>query len=89
MAPSATEQPWTSPAYKAEKYDGPPRNIQYIDGIQFDPKLQPKSYEIHGTHPESKILFTDVHILDATGKLPYKGDVLIEGRLMPEHNEQG
>lgn len=32
-----------------------------------------------GTHPESRILFTDVNILDSTGRDPYPGDVLIEG----------
>ncbi|KAK5178778.1 hypothetical protein LTR16_010757, partial [Cryomyces antarcticus] len=36
-------------------------------------------YEILGTHPESRILFTDVNILDSTGQEPYRGDVLIEG----------
>ena len=47
--------------------------------MNFDPKLQPKNYEIAGTHPDSKILFVDVNILDCTGRMPYKGDVLIEG----------
>lgn len=32
-----------------------------------------------GTHPDSKILFLDVNILDSTGREPYMGDVLIEG----------
>ncbi|EMD65268.1 hypothetical protein COCSADRAFT_158938 [Bipolaris sorokiniana ND90Pr] len=31
------------------------------------------------THPESKILFLDVNILDSSGKEPFGGDVLIEG----------
>ena len=61
--------------------DGPPRNIAYIEALNFDPKLQPKNYEIAGTHPDSKILFLDVNILECTGQLPYKGDVLIEGLL--------
>lgn len=33
-----------------------------------------------GTHPESKVLFLDVNILDSTGRDPYRGDVLIEGQ---------
>ena len=72
---------WTSPACQLEPYDGPPRNVAYIDAINFDANLQPKKYEIACTHPESRILFLDVDILEASGKLPYKGDVLIEGKL--------
>jgi hypothetical protein len=61
------------------KYNGPPRNIEAIDALKFDPSLQPKHYDIHCTHPESRILFTDVNILDSTGREPFRGDVLIEG----------
>ncbi|KZT28207.1 isoaspartyl dipeptidase-like protein [Neolentinus lepideus HHB14362 ss-1] len=43
------------------------------------PWLQAKNYSIAGTHPDSKILFLDVDILDSTGREPYMGDVLIEG----------
>ena len=78
-----TDIPWTSPDRQLEPYDGPPRNLAYIDAVNFDASLQPKKYEIAGTHPESKILFLDVQILDASGKLPYKGDVLIEGEDKP------
>lgn len=31
------------------------------------------------SNSDSKIAFVDVKILDSTGKLPYKGDVLIKG----------
>lgn len=62
-----------------EPYNGPPRNIQPINEVRFDEHLRPKSYEIFGTHPDSKILITDVRILDSTGRDPYLGDVLIEG----------
>jgi hypothetical protein len=82
MAPGRlldSEEPWTSPARQLEPYDGPPRNLAYIEAVNFDANLQPKKYEIAGTHPDSKILFTDVKILEASGKLPYTGDVLIEG----------
>ena len=79
MAPSRTSEPWTSPAYQPEPYDGPPRNIAFIDAVEFDKSLQPKNYEILGTHPESKLLFLDVNILEATGKPIYRGDVYIEG----------
>jgi hypothetical protein len=56
-----------------------PRNVAYIDNLRLDPDLQPAKYELAGTHPESKILFTDVKILDSTGREPYHGDVLIQG----------
>ncbi|KAL7269672.1 hypothetical protein RUND412_007653 [Rhizina undulata] len=41
--------------------------------------LQPKDYEIAGTHPDSRLLFLDVNILDSTGREPYRGDILIHG----------
>lgn len=75
-----TEWPQTAHTEPYEKYEGPPRNIKYINDLELDPKLQPKAYEITGTHPDSRILFTNVNILDSTGKEPYKGDVLIEGK---------
>jgi hypothetical protein len=62
-----------------EPYNGPPRNLANIQALKFDDALQPNRYEILGTHPDSKILFTDVNILDSTGKDPYRGDVLIQG----------
>jgi len=82
MAPGRlldSEEPWTSPTRTLEPYNGPPRNLAYIEQVKFDASLQPKKYEIAGTHPDSRILFTDVKILEASGKLPYTGDVLIEG----------
>ena len=82
MAPGrllGSDIPWTSPARELDPYEGPPRNIAFIDAVNFDANLQPKKYEIAGTHPESRILFADVKILEASGKLPYDGDVLIEG----------
>lgn len=71
---------WISPDYPVEPYDGPPRNIAYIDQLEFDPSLQPVSYEIAGTDPTAKVLILDVDILEATGREPYRGDVLITGR---------
>jgi hypothetical protein len=59
--------------------EGVPRNLAYLDNLRLDPKLQPKSYNIAGTHNESKILFLDVSILDSTGRPPYRGDVFIKG----------
>lgn len=75
------EVSWSSPAISAEQYayQGPPRNVAYIESLEFPPELKPKDYDIHGTHPDSQILFLDVNILEATGKLPYRGDVLIKG----------
>lgn len=72
---------WASPASSAEQYnyDGPPRNIAYLEALNFPVELRPKRYEIQGTHPDSQILFLDVNILEATGKLPYRGDVYIKG----------
>ncbi|KAF7525072.1 hypothetical protein G7054_g11193 [Neopestalotiopsis clavispora] len=82
MATGALEriEPWTSSSHIQPSYDGPPRNIAYIDNIDFDKSLQPKNYSIVGTNNESKILILDVQILDATGRSPYRGDVLIQGQ---------
>ncbi|KAI9818749.1 MAG: hypothetical protein M1827_007569 [Pycnora praestabilis] len=76
MAPTATDD-FYKPSNKLSNSE--PRNVATIDALNFDTSLQPKNYEITGTHPESKILFLDVNILDSTGKMPYHGDVLIEG----------
>ena len=64
---------------RISKHAGRPRNIDAIEALKFDDRIQPKNYEIFGTHPDSKILFTDVNILDGSGNEPYRGDVLIEG----------
>jgi hypothetical protein len=82
MAPARIEPPvpWSTEADNAPStHKGKPRNIGPIDALQFDSNLQPKEYKMFGTHPESKILFSDVNILDSTGREPYRGDVLIEG----------
>lgn len=78
---SDSDVPWTSPERQLDPYDGPPRNLAPINEIKFDASLQPKRYEIAGTHPDSRILFVDVKILEGSGKLPYQGDVFIKGRL--------
>jgi hypothetical protein len=70
---------WSSPDYPLEPYNGPPRNIAYIDQLDFGKEVQPKPYNIAGTHPDSRVLITDIKILDATGREPYHGDVLITG----------
>ncbi|KAL3454075.1 hypothetical protein BJX65DRAFT_301865 [Aspergillus insuetus] len=75
----ATSTTWRSPDHPLEPYSGPPRNIACIDQLHFPKNLQPKNYSIEGTHPDSRILFTDVRIIDATEKEPYRGDVLITG----------
>lgn len=72
---------WMSPDCPVDNYDGPPRNIAYIDQLDFNPNLQPVHYEIAGTSPSSRILTLDVEILEATGREPYRGDVLIKGML--------
>ncbi|CUS10800.1 unnamed protein product [Tuber aestivum] len=54
-----------------------------VNGVSKNP-LQPKNYEIAGTHPDSRILFRDVRILDSTGREPYPGDVLIKGERIVE-----
>ena len=82
MAPSKVDDPLPSFSERSatsEIYTGPPRNVASINAISFDKALQPKKYELLGTHPESKLLFLDVNILDSTGRAPYRGDVLIEG----------
>ncbi|KAL3470431.1 hypothetical protein BJX99DRAFT_264238 [Aspergillus californicus] len=50
------------------------------DALRFDPNLKPKTYNIAGTPPDSKILYLDVNIIDSTGREPYRGDVLIHGQ---------
>jgi hypothetical protein len=85
MAPSRIDDSLPSfsrSSTTSELYKGPPRNLANIDAINFDKALQPKKYEILGTHPDSRILFTDVNILDSTGSHPYRGDVLIEGDMI-------
>jgi hypothetical protein len=77
---STAHIPLTSPDNLEQPYDGPPRNVAFIDQLDFDDKLQPKNYSIAGTSPDSRILITDVSIIDATGKEPYHGDVLIIGK---------
>ncbi|KPI44008.1 uncharacterized protein AB675_6173 [Cyphellophora attinorum] len=49
------------------------------DLVEWDRKLTPKRYEIKGTNPDSRILISDVNIIDSTGKPPFKGDVYVEG----------
>ena len=49
------------------------------DLVSWDKKLTPKRYEIKGTSPDSKILITDVNIIDSTGEAPFHGDIYIEG----------
>lgn len=84
MSPGRILEPvvsWISPDASDEQYayDGPPRNVAHIESLAFPPELKPKEYHIEGTSPESQILFCDVNILEATGRLPYRGDVLIKG----------
>ena len=55
------------------------RTLNPQDDLKFDPNLQPKRYHIEGTRPDSKILISNVNILDSTGADPYHGDVYIEG----------
>jgi len=82
MAPSRIDDPLPSFYERSNSipaYSGPPRNLEFINEVSFDKSLQPKNYEMLGTHPDSRILFTNVNILDSTGREPYNGDVLIEG----------
>jgi hypothetical protein len=61
-------------------YEGYPRNISYIDNLRLDPELTLAEYHTEGTNLDSKILFLGVKVLDSTGKMPYYGDILIEGQ---------
>lgn len=74
---------WMSADYPIDNYDGPPRNVAYVEQLDFDSDLRPVNYEIVGTAPSSQILILDVEILEATGREPYRGDVLIVGKLQP------
>nr|OQO21856.1 hypothetical protein B0A51_09342 [Rachicladosporium sp. CCFEE 5018] len=87
MSPSRIEPPVSWPLETNNppcKLKGTPRNIEWIDAVHFADNLQPKRYEIFGTHDQSKILFLDVNILDSTVREPYHGDVLIEGERIKE-----
>ncbi|KAJ9158220.1 Composite domain of metallo-dependent hydrolase [Coniochaeta hoffmannii] len=82
MPGTVSWQPWTINDIKSDIKQADkafPRNVAYIENLRLDPELQPAKYELAGTHPESKILITDVKILDSTGREPYRGDVLIQG----------
>jgi len=83
MAPSRIDDdpipPFTTSETNNDPYTGPPRNVDSLNNLAFPPSLKPKTYHIAGTHPESKLLFTNVSILDSTGRDPYPGDVLVEG----------
>ncbi|OQV06972.1 hypothetical protein CLAIMM_11468 [Cladophialophora immunda] len=74
VAHRSTKAPTTA---QSPVHNIPPRKPW--EQVQFDSSLKPKSYEIKGTPKDSVILILDVNILDSTGALPYKGDVLIEG----------
>lgn len=75
---SHDSRPWPSVDVAPEPYRGPPRNIESIKDLKWEDHLQPKRYEISGPHPESKILFLDVNILDSSSREPFRGDVLIK-----------
>ncbi|CAI7606096.1 hypothetical protein N7533_012396 [Penicillium manginii] len=75
-----TNVSWMSADYPIDDYDGPPRNIAYIDQLDFNSDLQPVNYEIAGTPASSRVLILDVEILEATGREPYRGDVLVVGQ---------
>lgn len=66
-------------ATPGEHYQGPPRNLKPIQEYKVKPELLPPNYEIKGTDPASKILFVNVHIIDSSGREPYKGSVYIQG----------
>jgi hypothetical protein len=87
MSPTRVEKPvsWPTEAdTPPPEYNGPPRNLESIRNLHFDPSLQPTKYEMLGTHAESQVLFLDVNILDSTGREPFHGDVYVEGML---HND--
>jgi hypothetical protein len=87
MSPAREEPPvsWPSVTIESKPYRGPPRNVHPISEVQWDKGLQPKTYSIFGTHPDAKVLFLDVNIIDSTGKEPFRGDVLIEGTCSQHH----
>ncbi|RSM03745.1 hypothetical protein CDV31_010364 [Fusarium ambrosium] len=73
--PQGAHDSWGTGPIHAQKV---PRNVEFINNLKLDKRLQPKEYHIDGTHQRSKILFTNVNLLDSTGREPYTGDVLIE-----------
>lgn len=79
-----TNVSWMSPDCPVDDYSGPPRNVAYIDQLDFDSYLQPTNHEIASTD-SSATLILDVEILEATGREPYRGDVLIAGKSLSCH----
>ena len=81
MAPSAVDEKgvMTNGINGHHEHAGKVDTMNPHDLVHFGPSLQPKSYTIKGTDPDSKVLFLDVNILDSTGSDPFKGDVYIEG----------
>ena len=77
--PQGTPSSWPEEPIHPQTF---PKNVEFINNLKLDKKLQPKKYKIEGTHQKSKILLTNVKILDSTGREPYTGDVLIEGMLL-------
>ncbi|RSL63668.1 hypothetical protein CEP51_013271 [Fusarium floridanum] len=73
--PQGAHDSWGTEPIHAQKVPG---NVEFINNLKLDKGLQPKEYQIDGTHQRSKVLFTNVKILDSTGREPYAGDVLIE-----------
>jgi hypothetical protein len=78
----AAKASWEGYHEKSTKgsYEGYSRNIAYIEGLKLDPNLAPTTYHIEGINPNSKIFFIGVNIIDSTGKEPFHGNVLIEGK---------
>ncbi|RTE77791.1 hypothetical protein BHE90_007684 [Fusarium euwallaceae] len=74
--PQGAHDSWGTEPIHAQKVPG---NVEFINNLKLDKDLQPKEYQIDGTHQRSKVLFTNVKILDSTGRELYAGDVLIEG----------
>jgi imidazolonepropionase-like amidohydrolase len=53
--------------------------IRGIDLTKPDQRIKVPRRHMEGTDPSSKILFTNVQILDSTGRQPFSGSVLVEG----------
>ena len=77
---STAHIPLTSPDNLEQPYDGPPRNVTFIDQLDFDDKLQPKNYSIAGTSRTQGYSLPTFRLLMLLGKTLTIGDVLIIGK---------
>ncbi|KAJ7488924.1 hypothetical protein FB451DRAFT_1223293 [Mycena latifolia] len=76
----AAPQPGPTGNGLGDPWDPVHPSIKGIDLTKPDPRLRNPNIEIKERVASSAIAFRDVEILDSTGAMPYRGDVLIAGQ---------